>query len=66
MVSEHKRIRRRNPKFYTVAEVAERMSMHANSILWNIRQGYLKAEFDGYRYSIHPQDFREWRDLCYE
>jgi hypothetical protein len=60
--------RRRHPSRYlTVGEIAGLMGMHPNSILWNIRQGYLRAEIDqnGYRYLILEEDYRLWRSKCY-
>lgn len=49
-----------------MVEAAEMMGMHPNSILWNIRKKYLPATSDGYRYLIHPDDFRRWRELYYD
>lgn len=47
-------------------DVAERMGMSDNTVTWNIRQGYLRGQFDGYRYLITPAAFREWAELYYE
>jgi excisionase family DNA binding protein len=59
--------RRRNPRgWLTVREAAERMGLHTNSILWNIRQGYLRARYDGYRYYIHPQDLQRFEEEFYK
>ena len=58
--------RRGNPGTYTASEVAENMGLHQNTVLWNIRQGYLKATFDGYRYNIRPQDVRAWVEEFYK
>jgi hypothetical protein len=46
--------------------IALKMGLHPNTILWNIRQGYLRAKFDGYRYLIKPEDYIEWREKFYE
>lgn len=59
--------RKKNPlKYYTASGIARLMGLHFNTVLWNIRQGYLNAEFDGYRYLIKPEDYQEWRERYYE
>ena len=60
-----KRRRRRNPTLITAAQAATSMGLSRNSILWNIRRGYLKAHYDGYRYRIHLDDLKEFRDRFY-
>lgn len=59
--------RKKNPlKYYSVSGIARLMGLHPNTVLWNIRSGYLNAEFNGYRYLIKPEDYQEWRERYYE
>jgi hypothetical protein len=61
--------RKRNPpRYLPVSTIARLMGMHPNSILWNIRQGYLKAELDRshYRYLVRVEDYERWRQENYD
>jgi len=42
------------------------MGMHSNSVLWNIREGFLKAKYDGYRYLITESDYENWKEKYYD
>ena len=67
MRCEPKRPKRKcNPKFFTAAEAAKRAGLHRNTILWNIRQGYLRASYDGYKYRIDPRSLSSFRKKYYE
>jgi len=63
---ETRKRKRRNPRgMLTVGEAAQRVGLSANAVLWNIRQQYLRAQYDGYRYWIHPVDLEEFRRTFY-
>lgn len=62
---EKKRRYVRNPKFMTAGEAAASVGMSENAIRWNCLKGYLKADFDGYRWRIKPQDLERWREEYY-
>jgi len=55
----------RNPKFIMVGEAAALVGMSENAIRWNCKKGYLKGDFDGYRWRIKPQDLERWREEYY-
>ena len=55
----------RNPKFLTIGLAAAAVGMSENAIRWNLRKGYLKGIFDGYRWRIKPQDLERWREDYY-
>ena len=57
--------RKRNPETISASQAAKLMSLHPNTILWNIRQGYLKARYDGYRYLIRLSDLKQFREDYY-
>lgn len=59
--------RRHNPRFLTCSEAGEIMGLSAGAILYNVKKGYLVAEFDGFRYKIRPSDLRQFaEDFYYE
>ncbi len=58
--------RRYSSRFLTAAEAAKRAGLHRNTILWNIRQGYLRASYDGYKYRIDPRSLSSFRKKYYE
>jgi excisionase family DNA binding protein len=55
----------RNPKFMTAGEAAALAEMSENAIRWNLRKGYLKGIFDGYRWRIDRHDLERWREEYY-
>ncbi len=55
----------RNPKYLMASEAAVLVDLSENTIRWNLRKGYLKGDFDGYRWKIKPQDLERWREDYY-
>lgn len=46
----------RNPQRLTIREAATLLNFHPNSIHYWIKQGQLRARFDGYKYTIKPSE----------
>ena len=51
--------------FMTAGEAAASVGMSENAIRWNCLKGYLKADFDGYRWKIKPRALKRWREEYY-
>lgn len=58
--------RRSQGRELTVSEIATAMGKHVNSVLWNIKEGYLPARFDGYKYLIRRIDYLRWKNEFYD
>ena len=55
----------RNPKFLTSGEAAALVDLSENAIRWNLRKGYLKGSFDGYRWRIERHELDRWHQDYY-
>jgi len=61
-----KRIKRKNPSYITASQAAEIIGLSRNAILWNIREGNLVADFDGFKYRIQISELNKFREKFYE
>jgi len=65
IIEQQRSKRRYSTRYITTAEAAKRVGLHRNTVLWNIRKGYLRASFDGHRYWIHPRSLNSFRRKYY-